>query len=99
MTLRTIIKTGSKLCGFIVFILLLAFRSQTQDPLSACSQATCNTVLQLLFMSTLLTRMARCFESCYGILQVAPVSYPMGTGGSFPGSKAAGAWSYSLTSI
>jgi hypothetical protein len=28
-----------------------------------------------------------------------PVSYPMGTRGSFPGSKAAGAWSWPLTSI
>jgi hypothetical protein len=28
-----------------------------------------------------------------------PASYPMGTGGSFPGSKAAGAWSWPLTSI
>jgi hypothetical protein len=27
-----------------------------------------------------------------------PASYPMGTGGSFPGSKAAGAWSCTLTS-
>jgi len=25
-------------------------------------------------------------------------SYPMGTGGSFPGGKAAGVWSWSLTS-
>jgi len=28
-----------------------------------------------------------------------PASYPMGTRGSFPGNKAAGAWSWSLTSI
>jgi hypothetical protein len=28
-----------------------------------------------------------------------PVSYPMGTGGSFPGGKAAGAWSWPLTFI
>jgi hypothetical protein len=28
-----------------------------------------------------------------------PVSYPMGTRGSFPGVKAAGAWSWPLTSI
>jgi hypothetical protein len=28
-----------------------------------------------------------------------PVSYPMGTRGSFPGGKAAGAWSWPLTSI
>jgi hypothetical protein len=28
-----------------------------------------------------------------------PASYPMGTGGSFPGGKAAGAWSWPLTSI
>jgi hypothetical protein len=28
-----------------------------------------------------------------------PISYPMGTGGSFPGGKAAGAWSWPLTSI
>jgi hypothetical protein len=28
-----------------------------------------------------------------------PASYPMGTRGSFPGGKAAGAWSWSLTSI
>jgi hypothetical protein len=27
-----------------------------------------------------------------------PVSYPMSTGGSFPGGKAAGAWSWQLTS-
>jgi hypothetical protein len=27
-----------------------------------------------------------------------PASFPMGTGGSFPGSKAAGAWSPPLTS-
>jgi hypothetical protein len=27
-----------------------------------------------------------------------PTSYPMGTGGSFPGCKAAGAWSWSWTS-
>jgi hypothetical protein len=27
-----------------------------------------------------------------------PTSYPMGTGGSFPGGKAAGAWSWPLTS-
>jgi hypothetical protein len=27
------------------------------------------------------------------------VSYPVGTGGSFPGGKAAGAWSWPLTSI
>jgi hypothetical protein len=29
---------------------------------------------------------------------VHPTSYPMGTGGSFPGGKAAGAWSWPLTS-
>jgi hypothetical protein len=28
-----------------------------------------------------------------------PASYPMGSGGSFPGGKAAGAWSWPLTSI
>jgi hypothetical protein len=28
-----------------------------------------------------------------------PVFYPTGTGGSFPGGKAAGAWSWPLTSI
>jgi hypothetical protein len=28
-----------------------------------------------------------------------PASYPLGTGGSFPGCKAAGAWSWPLTSI
>jgi hypothetical protein len=28
-----------------------------------------------------------------------PASYPVGTGGSFPGGKAAGAWSWPLTSI
>jgi hypothetical protein len=28
-----------------------------------------------------------------------PASYPMGNGGSFPGGKAAGAWSWPLTSI
>jgi hypothetical protein len=28
-----------------------------------------------------------------------PASYPMGTRGSFPGGKAAGAWSWPLTSI
>jgi hypothetical protein len=28
-----------------------------------------------------------------------PASYPMGTGGYFPGGKAAGAWSWPLTSI
>jgi hypothetical protein len=28
-----------------------------------------------------------------------PVSYPMGTRGSFPGGKAAEAWSWPLTSI
>jgi hypothetical protein len=28
-----------------------------------------------------------------------PDSYPMGTGDSFPGDKAAGAWSWPLTSI
>jgi len=28
-----------------------------------------------------------------------PVSYPMGTGCSFPGRKAAGTWSWPLTSI
>jgi hypothetical protein len=28
-----------------------------------------------------------------------PVSYPMGTGGSFPEGKAAGVWSWPLTSI
>jgi len=28
-----------------------------------------------------------------------PASYPMGTRGSFPVSKAAGAWSWPLTSI
>jgi hypothetical protein len=28
-----------------------------------------------------------------------PASYPMGTSGSIPGSKAAGEWSWSLTSI
>jgi hypothetical protein len=28
-----------------------------------------------------------------------PVSYPMGTRGSFPGGKAAGAWSWPHTSI
>jgi hypothetical protein len=28
-----------------------------------------------------------------------PASYPIGTRGSFPGSRAAGAWSWSLTSI
>jgi hypothetical protein len=27
-----------------------------------------------------------------------PISYPMGNGGSFPGSKAAGAWNWTLTS-
>jgi hypothetical protein len=30
---------------------------------------------------------------------VHPASYPMGTRGSFPGGKAAGAWSWPLTSI
>jgi hypothetical protein len=29
---------------------------------------------------------------------VHPASYPMGTGGKFPGGKAAGAWSWPLTS-
>jgi hypothetical protein len=28
-----------------------------------------------------------------------PASYPMGTGGSFPGDKAAGVWSWPLVSI
>jgi len=28
-----------------------------------------------------------------------PASYPMGTGASFPGDKAAGAWSWPLASI
>jgi hypothetical protein len=28
-----------------------------------------------------------------------PASYPMGTGGSFPGGKEAGAWSWPLTSV
>jgi len=28
-----------------------------------------------------------------------PASYPMGTGGSFLGGKAAGSWSWPLTSI
>jgi len=28
-----------------------------------------------------------------------PASHPMGTGGSFPGGKVAGAWSWPLTSI
>jgi hypothetical protein len=28
-----------------------------------------------------------------------PASYPMGTGSPFPGGKAAGAWSWPLTSI
>jgi len=28
-----------------------------------------------------------------------PASYPMGTRGSFPGSKAVGAWSWPLISI
>jgi hypothetical protein len=28
-----------------------------------------------------------------------PAAYPVGTDGSFPGGKAAGAWSWSLTSI
>jgi len=28
-----------------------------------------------------------------------PASYPMGTGGSFPGDKAAGAWNWPYTSI
>jgi len=28
-----------------------------------------------------------------------PASYPMGTRGSFPGGKAAGTWSWPLTSI
>jgi hypothetical protein len=30
---------------------------------------------------------------------VHPASYPMGTGGSFPGGEAAGAWSWPLTSV
>jgi hypothetical protein len=30
---------------------------------------------------------------------VHPASYPMGTRGSFPGSKVAGVWSWPLTSI
>jgi hypothetical protein len=30
---------------------------------------------------------------------VHPASYPVGTGGSFPGGKAAGPWSWPLTSI
>jgi hypothetical protein len=49
------------------------------------------------------------FESRYGqefsLLQIVqtgsevhPTAYPMGTGGSFPGGKAAGAWSWPLTS-
>jgi hypothetical protein len=28
-----------------------------------------------------------------------PTSYPMGTGGTIPGTEVAGAWSWSLTSI
>jgi len=32
-------------------------------------------------------------------LNVYPASYPMGTRGSYPGGKAAGAWSWLLTSI
>jgi hypothetical protein len=30
---------------------------------------------------------------------VHPTSYPMGTGGFFPGGKAVGAWNWPLTSI
>jgi hypothetical protein len=35
-------------------------------------------------------------QNCSG---AHPASYPMGTRGSFPGGKAAGAWSWPLTSI
>jgi hypothetical protein len=35
----------------------------------------------------------------HNVSGVHPASYPMGTRGSFPGGKAAGAWSWPLTSI
>jgi len=34
-----------------------------------------------------------------GRLWSQPISYPMGTGGSFPTGKVAGAWSWPLTSV
>jgi hypothetical protein len=33
------------------------------------------------------------------VSEANPASYPVGTRGSFPGSKGAGAWSWPLTSI
>jgi hypothetical protein len=38
------------------------------------------------------------FSMSSRLAEVHSTSYPMGTGGSFPGGKAAGAWSWPLTS-
>jgi len=38
----------------------------------------------------------RCVQNCSG---AHPASYPLGTRGRFPGGKAAGSWSWPLTSI
>jgi hypothetical protein len=47
------------------------------------------------------SRSKRCFSPPHrpDRLVAHPASYPTGTGGSFPGGKAAGAWSSPLTSI
>jgi hypothetical protein len=41
----------------------------------------------------------RRLDSIQAGYEAHPASYPMGTGGSFPGGKAAGASSWPLTSI
>jgi len=38
-------------------------------------------------------------QSKYVLVTVEPASYPMGTRGSFPGGKAAEAWSWTFISI
>jgi hypothetical protein len=54
-------------------------------------------VLLWLYCTIRFTFLTKCINPQYGS-GVHPASYPMGTGCSFPGDKAAGAWSWPLTS-
>jgi hypothetical protein len=54
-------------------------------------------LIQSLFKETLFYLTVSFCE--FSFLWAHPASYPMGTRGYFPGGKAAGAWSWGLTSI
>jgi hypothetical protein len=54
--------------------------------------------LQRRFLSAPSILFPRYLAPIQTVSGVHPISYPMGTGGPFPGGKAAGAWSWPLTS-